>query len=82
MTTINKVTTFDTSKLELGELIHMNFSFYNVTSIHNFTSMLTVVYAKTIMLWVFSTAPKITPVRIISFILKTLINEQHPYKYI
>ena len=60
----------------------MNFSFYNVTSIHNFTSMLTVACENNLMLWVLSTAPKISPVRIILFVLKTLTNEQHPCKLV
>ena len=32
------------------------------------------------MLWVFPTAPKRTPVRIIRLILKTLLNGKQPYK--
>ena len=82
MTTINKGPTVDTSNLQTGELVHMDFSFYNVTSVCGFTSMLTVVCAKNIVLWVFPTASKIAPVCIIRFILKTLINEQHPFKYV
>ena len=82
MTTINKGTTVNTINLQPGELMHMEFAFYNVTSIRGFTSMLTVVCAKTKMLWVSPTAPKRAPVRIIRFILKTLMNEQHPCKII
>ena len=48
--TINKGTTVDTSKIQPGELVHTDFAFYNVTSILVFTSMLTVVCAKTRML--------------------------------
>ena len=80
MTTINKVTTVDTSNLRPGELIHMDFSFYNVTSIRGFTSMLIAVYPNNRMLWVLTVASKRAPVRIIHFIMKTLINEQHPCK--
>ena len=43
MTTLPKGKTVGTSKLHLGELIHMDFSFYNVTSIRGFTSIITVV---------------------------------------
>ena len=57
-TTFPKGTTVDTSNLKPGELIHMEFSLYNVTSICGFTSMITVVCAKTIMLWVFPTVYK------------------------
>ena len=42
--------------------------------------MLTVVFEKTIMLWVYPTTPNKSPVPIILFILKTLKNEQHPCK--
>ena len=42
--------------------------------------MITVVCAKTRIIWVFPTASKRTPVRIIRFILTTLVNEQHPCK--
>ena len=62
LTTINKFTTVDTSNLQPGELVHVDFEFYNVTSIHSFTPMLTVVCAKTIMLWLFPTVSKISPV--------------------
>ena len=82
MMTINKGTTVDISNLQPGELIHMDFDFYNVTSIRGFTSMLIVVCAKTKMIWVFQTACKISYVRIIRFILTTLINKQHPCKYV
>ena len=65
MTTINKVKTVDTSNLQPGEPVHTEFSFYNVTSILGFTSMITVVRANTITIWVLSTAPQRAPVRII-----------------
>ena len=58
----------------------MEYVFYNVTSIRGCTSMLTVVCTKTIILWVFPTASKRSPVRIILFILKTLANEQYTCK--
>ena len=81
-TTIIKGTTVDTSNLQPGELIHMEFVFYNVTSIHGFTSMITPVCAKTGMIWVFPTAPKIAPVCIIRFTLTAPLNEKHPRKYV
>ena len=82
MTTFPKGTTVDTGNLQPGELIHMEFDFYNVTSIRGFTSMLTVVCANTRILWVLPTASKLAPVRIIRFILTTLLDEQHPFKHI
>ena len=54
-TTIINGTTVDTSNLQPGELVHIDFSFYNITSIRGFTSILKVVCAKTRILWVFPT---------------------------
>ena len=58
----------------------MNFDFYNVTHIHGFTSILTVVCANTIMLWIFTTEYKLSPVHIIHFIPTILNNEHYPFK--
>ena len=80
MTTLPKGTTVDTSNLQLGELIHMNFELYNVTSIRGFTSMLTVACEKTKMIWIFPTATKLSSVFIIRFTLRTLSNEKYPCK--
>ena len=74
MTTYPKGTTGDTSNLQQGELIHMEFYFCNVTSVRGFTSMITFVCANTIVIWVFPIASKQSPVRIIHFILTTLKN--------
>ena len=54
MTTFTKLTTVDASKFQPGELIHMDFEFYNLTPIRVFTSMINVVCEKTIIMWVFS----------------------------
>ena len=64
MTTINKGTTVDTSNLQQGEVVHMGFAFYNVTSIYVFTSMITVVYEKTRMIGILPTTSKIPPLHI------------------
>ena len=83
MTYLPKVTTVDTNNLQPGELIHMNFAFCDVTSIHGLnsihglTSMVTVICERTMMLWVLRTASKQAPVCTISFILKNLNNEQN-----
>ena len=82
METINKVTTVDISNFQPGECIHVEFSFYNVTSLHGFTFMLTVVCEKTIIIWILPTVSKRAPVCIIRFILTTLMNEKHPCKLI
>ena len=78
MTTFPKVTTVYTTNLQSVSMIHMEFAFYNVISIQGFTCMLTLVYTKTIMLWVFFTPSKGYPIQIIHFILTALNNEQHP----
>ena len=80
MTTINKGGGVDTSNIQPVELVYMDFVFYNVTSIHVFISIITVVCEKNRTLWVFSNASKIAHVCIIIFILKKLMNEQHPFK--
>ena len=61
MTTFPKGTTVGTTNFQPGEIIHVDFSFYNITSLHGFTSMLTVLCANTILLWVFPTAYKLYP---------------------
>ena len=69
MTSFHKGTTVDTSNLQQGKNIQMGFALYNVSSIHGLNSMLTVVCASTMILWVLPTASKQFPVRIISFLL-------------
>ena len=55
-----------------GEIIHMDFAFYNVTSIRGLSFIITAVCSNTRMLWVFINAPKQSTVCIICFILTTL----------
>ena len=80
MTTTNKGTKIDTSNLQPGDLVHVEFVFYNVTSSCGFNPIITVVCARTRIIWLFPTASKKAPVRIIRFILTTLMNEQHQCK--
>ena len=80
MTTLPKGTTVGTTNFQPGELIHMGFSFYNVTSICGLTFMITVVCVNTIMICLLPSASKQSPVFIIHFIMKTLNHEQHPCK--
>ena len=79
MTTFPKSTTVDTTILQPIELIYMDFSLYNLTSFLSFTSMITLLCANNIMLWLFPTVLKIPPVQIICFVLKTFKNEQPPF---
>ena len=80
MITFPKVKTVKTSKLQPGELIHIDFDFYNVTPIFGFNSMLTFVCANIRMLLVLPTASKWSPFHIIYFIFKKLNNEQYSWK--
>ena len=82
MKTFLKVATVYTNNFQPGELIHMDYAFYNMTSIRGFTSMLTVVCANTIVLWLFPNSSKWAPFCIIHFILTTLKNEQHLCKQV
>ena len=82
MTTFHKGTTVDKTNLQTGEIIHMDFAFYNVTSTPVFIYILPVVCENTIMLWLFPTAYKRAHVHIIRFILTTLNNEQHTCRHV
>ena len=77
-----KGTNVGTTHLQPGAVIRMYLAFYNVTSIIDFTSMLTTVCASIIILWLFPTESKISPVCIIRFILTTLNNAQHICKLV
>ena len=72
--------TTDIINSEQGELLHIQFVLYHVTSLWCFNSKLTVMCEKTIMLYIFTTASKKHPVIIILFILAILKNENHPHK--
>ena len=80
MTTLPKGTTVDTTNIQPVEPIHMEFAFYNVTPIKGFTYMMTSAFEKTRIIWVFNTAPKISPVRIVCLVFTTLKNKKHPCK--
>ena len=60
-----------------GEIIHMDFAFYNVTPIRGLSFIITAVCSNTIMLWVFTDATKQSTLCIIRFILTTFKTEQH-----
>ena len=69
----HKDATVDTTNLQLGDIFHLEFSFYNITTIFKFNSILTVVCDKTIMLWILPTTSNQSPVIFIRFILKNWI---------
>ena len=82
MSTFLTGTTVDKTYFQPGELVTIYLALCNVNSIFGFTSILTVVWAKTIMLWLFPTASKKSPVHIICLILTTLKNKQHTCKHL
>ena len=69
-----KDATVDTTNLTPEELLHMNFTFYNVTFIVGFTSILDAVCERITIICILPTVPKQASVRIIIFILATLNN--------
>ena len=81
MRTPPKVETLETTNLQSGEILNLESIFYNLTYIRGFTATLTVVYAKTRMLWTPPTESKRALVRIIRFILTTFNNEKLPYRF-
>ena len=70
------------NNLQPTEFVQMEFAFYNVTSIRGFTSIITLVRENNRILWVFPTVSKRLPIRIICFILITILKEKHPCKCI
>jgi hypothetical protein len=55
-----------------GQLLQLDFSFWNVTSICGFSSLLSVIDGKDHMLWVFPTASKGHPLDILDYIFTML----------
>ena len=52
MIILSKETTVDTINLKLGDILHLDLAFYNVTSIQDFTTIFYAVCYKTRMLWI------------------------------
>jgi hypothetical protein len=63
---------FDTSLLCRGQLLHLDFSFWDKVSLRGFTSVLSIIDAKTRMLWVFCTATKRPPLAVFDYFLHML----------
>ena len=68
--------TADTTNLYPGDLLHLVFEFYCVTSICVFTSMINGICAKTQIIWILTTTSKQSSVGFIRFILITFNNEK------
>ncbi len=58
-----------------GELLHIDFSFWNVTSVRGFSSLLSIIDGSTRMLWNFPTASKRVPLTILEFFFGALTKE-------
>jgi hypothetical protein len=61
-----------------GELLHIDFSFWNVTSLRGFTSLLSIIDGKDRMLWNFPTASKRVPLDILDYFFGALNKENIP----
>jgi hypothetical protein len=65
----------ETNLTRRGQLLHIDFSFWNVCSIRGFTSLLSVIDGKDRMLWNFPTASKRVPLSILDFLF-TMLNRE------
>jgi hypothetical protein len=70
-----KVKTTPYTLTRKGELLHIDFSFWNETSIRGFSSLLSIIDGKTCMLWNFPTASKRVPLEILEFFFGALSKE-------
>ena len=82
MTIFPKSATIDKTNFHPGELLYLDFSLYNDTSIYGFTIIITAVCVNTIMLGIFPTVSNQAIVRIVRFILTKLKNDQHSCKHL
>ena len=76
MTIFLNGTIVDTNNLQPGELLHLEFGFYNITSIRGFTKITTVVCANKRMACIFPITSKRASFRIIRFILYGALNNR------
>ena len=61
--------TIDTSKYLPGQMLHIDFTFYDIISIRGFTCVLIIVDARTRKVWTFCTTSKRPPINIMRFFL-------------
>jgi hypothetical protein len=59
--------TIDTNHIEPGELLHIDFSFWDTQSHRGFTTMLLIIDAKTRMLWLFCSSSKRAPIQTLEY---------------
>jgi len=70
-----KATTTSTVLTHRGQLLHMDFSFWSITSVRGFTSLLSIIDGKERFLWNFPTASKRPPLFIVDYFLSQLQKE-------
>jgi hypothetical protein len=68
--------TASTDNLKPGELMHMDFTFWDITLLRMFTAVLIIIYAKTRMLWLFCTSSKKPPMHILRWFFANLRREK------
>jgi hypothetical protein len=71
-----KGNTSSTDKLKPGELLHIDFTFWDIPSHHMFTAFLTIIDAKERMVCIFCTSSKKLPIHILRWLFTNLIREK------
>jgi hypothetical protein len=79
---VRKGKTVDTPPLSPGDLLHIDFAFWYVTSHRGFTAILMVVDAKTRMLWLFCKSIKKPPLHILRWLFSNLRREKRVLTHI
>jgi hypothetical protein len=74
--------TLNTDHLHQGELLHLDFSFWDIRSHRGFTSTLLIIDAKTRMLRIFCSSNKRAPLKTIEYFFSILHQENRPPKTI
>ncbi len=74
--------TTSTNHLTPGQLLHLDFGFWDLTSHRGFSSMLLIIDAKTRMLWLFCTSNKRAPIKILSYFFSIMKRENKIIKTI
>jgi len=74
--------TIDTNHIEPGELLHIDFSFWDTQSHRGFTTMLLIIDAKTRMLWLFCSSSKRAPIQTLEYFFRLLHLDNKPPKTI
>ena len=81
-TKISRVPTTDVSKFAPGFMLQMDFSFFNLESIHGFTSTFVAIYSATSYPFGFPSRSKRPPLDILKFLFTKLINQDKKVAFI